>query len=271
MTHLSSNLSLTRRTLAALLASMTFAWAAAPETAHARAGISDGALTQQDASLVMPLKAGQVLDIVLTHPRLGREGREARSMFDARVLPLMEERPFALSGRVGVQDTIIGKTYASDVEFHVYPDTRTKRALDGDRNWSEMRDYRAEGWRRLDAFSVVIPADLEMRFDPAKSYTLAIAWTHPANPGDYDRYLDGVASEFEAVGARFAHRFRDIAFTTRSGDRPIPPAQIVIVEWNDEEGLQKLLTSDAYRDHAAFFRTGVSDFQFYRLSSPTVS
>jgi uncharacterized protein (DUF1330 family) len=163
----------------------------------------------------------------------------------------------------------MGDARASAVEFHSYDGAGRKRQLERTRGWAELQAFRSEGWKRQDVFTVELDQDLSLTFDPAKHYTLAIAWTNPANPEDYDRYLDGVESAFADVGARFMHRFRDIGYDSSAGKDVVPPAQIVFVEWEDEEGLGKLLGSEAYKAHSSNFRSGVSDFRFYRLSSPT--
>ncbi|MGB3455941.1 MAG: hypothetical protein WBG08_01365 [Litorimonas sp.] len=221
--------------------------------------------------LVVDLKAGQVLEMALPKARMGREGREARNRYTRLVVPLMEAQPFEVLGALEVEETVIGQGRPSFVEFRAYRDKSVKSRLEATPEWRELLDYRGKGWRRQDVFSTVLSDDLVLRFDPSKHYTLAVAWTDPARPEDYDRYLAGVETEFAKIGARFLQRFDSVAYRTQDSGREVPPSRIIWVEWDDEDGLDRLLGSEAYSEHAPLFRSGVSDFRFYRIASPSRS
>lgn len=222
-------------------------------------------MADQSDGTQLNLKAGNVLEMTFAKRKLGYQARQARRFHDKIVRPFAFRNGQDFLGQMNIEETIIGDHKPSSLEFFSYRSAALRKRVKATKAWEDVRSQRRDGWKQVETFSVTLPEGLNVRFDPAKSYTLAIAWANPAYPQAYDQYLDGITNQFEQVGARFVHKFRDLDVETRSGDLGVPPLQITIVEWDDEAGLTRLLSSEAYKKYSPYFRKGVSDFRLYRL------
>ena len=213
----------------------------------------------------MAFPAGTVVRIALEDERLGRRARESRDLYADQVVPFLEANGLRDAVRFDVDDALYTRDTPSTVRISALRDTAVLERLEAHRDWPDVVRHHADGWSGADVFTTELDAPLELRFDPEKFYTLAIAWADPDHPGDYNRYLDGVAEDFERVGARFVHKFRDLDYATRQGGAGVPPLQITLVEWDRADGLAALLSGSRYREHRPLFDRGVSEFRFYRL------
>lgn len=238
-------------------------------------GAMFGASTSQSAqvqpSLKLDLEAGQVLQIILPNARPGRKARDARQVYYDTALALAEEYGDERLGMLDVTDTVVGNANPDGVLFYAFPNEASREGFENHPDMPEIRTMRRSGWSELNVFSTTMAEDVKLSFDPEKNYTLAVAWANPANPTDYDRYLDSVESEFENVGARFVYKFRNIGYESQRGNDKIPPVQLTLVEWDAPNGLQALTGSKAYKDSAAYFQSGVADFQLFKLEVPKSS
>lgn len=227
--------------------------------------------TQAQPPLTLDLEAGQVLQIALPNARPGKRARDARKVYYDTAIALAEQYGDERLGMLEVTDTVIGGSNPDGVVFYTFPDEASRNRFEGHPDLPELKSMRRSGWSDLMIFSTTMAEDAKLRFDPQKNYTLAVAWANPANPTDYDRYLDGIEPEFDKVGARFVYKFRDIGYENQVGQDTIPPVQLTLVEWDAPDGLQALTGSQAYKDSVPYFQSGVADFQLFRLEVPKSS
>lgn len=220
------------------------------------------------SALDLNLRAGQVLQLALVEPKAGDAAQAARQTYYRTALPLAEEFGDERLGQLGIAQTLVGEAKPASLIFYAFPDEASRDGFEAHPNWAEYKATRPEGWSNLMVYSTTIPQDMSLQFDPHKHYTLAVAWTTDDNPQDYDRYLEGVEAEFDTIGARFMHKFRNISYEDHNAPGATAPAQMTFVEWDSADGVQKLFQTDGYKNNQAFFQSGVKDIHFYRLSSP---
>jgi uncharacterized protein (DUF1330 family) len=222
-------------------------------------------------AVTLDLKTGQVLQMAMPKPRSGDAAQAARRAYYATALPLAEEYGDERIGMLSVTDTVVGKSKPSALVFYAFPDEASRDGFEADPEWSTYKAQRPDGWDELMIFSTTMGEDTTLTFNPDKHYTLAIAWTNPENPSDYARYLEGLEADFDRVGARFMHEFRNIGFETHQDLEAKAPTQLTLVEWDTREGLMALLGGDVYKANSEYFSRGVADIQLYRLEVPKPS
>jgi uncharacterized protein (DUF1330 family) len=221
--------------------------------------------------VTLDLKAGQVLQMALPKPRSGEAAKAARQAYYADAITLAEQFGDERLGTLSVTETVVGKTKPSALVFYAFPDEASRNSFEAHPDWPGYKAQRPDGWDELMIYSTTIGENLALQFNPDKHYTLAVAWTNPKHADDYGRYLKGVEADFDRVGARFMHEFKDIGYETHQDPNAEAPAQLTLVEWNTREGLMSLLGGDAYKANAEYFQRSVADFQFYRLEVPKPS
>lgn len=222
-------------------------------------------------AVTLDLKAGQVLQMALPKARSGEAAKAARQDYYANALTLAEQFGDERMGTLAVTETVVGSPKPAALIFYAFPDEAARDGFENHPDWAGYKAQRPDGWEELMIFSTTIDADMRLSFDPAKHYTIAIAWTNPDNPDDYARYLKGVEADFDRVGARFMHEFKDIGFETHQDVNAVAPTQMTLVEWDTREGLMGLLRGEVYKANADSFARGVKDIQLYRLAVPKSS
>jgi len=221
--------------------------------------------------VTLDLKAGQVLQMAMPKARAGDAAKAARQAYYTTALPLAEEFGDERIGVLAVNETVVGTPKPSALIFYAFPDEASRDGFESHPDWPTYKAQRPDGWDELMIFSTTMTDDTVLQFNPDKHYTLAIAWTNPENPNDYARYLDGVETDFDRVGARFMHEFKDIVFETHQNPNAKAPTQLTLVEWDTREGLMALLGGDVYKANSGYFSRGVADIQLYRLNVPKPS
>ncbi|MGJ8559022.1 MAG: hypothetical protein ACSHX3_02175 [Litorimonas sp.] len=221
--------------------------------------------------VTLDLKAGQVLQLAMPKARAGNAAKAARQAYYADAITLAEQFGDERLGGLSVTETVVGKAKPSALVFYAFPDEASRDRFEAHPDWPGYKAQRPDGWDALMIYSTTITEDLTLQFNPDKHYTLAVAWTNPENPDDYATYLDGVETDFDRVGARFMHEFKDIGYETNNDPNVTAPTQLTLVEWDTREGLMSLLGGEAYKANADYFQRGVAEFQFYRLEVPKSS
>lgn len=217
------------------------------------------------------LKSGQVLQFVLSEVKSGDVAKASRRTYYQTALPLAQQFGLERLGQLQITETVVGTVNPTGLAFFRFPDENSLSSLRADADWPDYKAQRAVGWDELMIFSTTLDADLSIRFDPTKHYTLAIAWENPDNPDDYAQYLDRVEQDFDVVGARFIKKFRNIGYEDHNKPEGAAPDQLILVEWETKSGLDELLGSDSYEENSIYFQRGIEGFQFYRLEVPTPS
>lgn len=240
-----------------------------PVTASSATGATATAMTPATAQAVtLDLTAGQVLQMAMPKPKSGDAAKAARQAYYQTALPLAEDFGDERLGMLQVTDTVVGTPKPSGLIFYAFPDEASRDGFEAHPDWPQYKAQRPQGWDELMVYSTTMREDLTLKFDPNKHYTLAIAWTNPESPDDYARYLEGVETDFDRVGARFMYEFKDIGLETHQDATATGPTQMTLVEWDTHDGLMSLLRGDAYKANAENFSRGVTDIQLYRLGVP---
>lgn len=213
-------------------------------------------------SLVMDLKLGQVLQFAMFQEKEGEAAQAVRARYFETAVEAAKNLGDEYLGSLSVEETMIGENNPRGIAIYAFPDAAAQAKFKADPNWDEYQKMRREGWDELHVFSVTVPADMTLTFDPEKDYTFASAWVRPGSMPDYQRYLDAIEPNFDQIGARFLMKFKEVTLQSHS-DPAADPSQLTIVEWSNGPDLKGLQATEGYKGHFEHFRKAVSAFDFY--------
>lgn len=229
--------------------------------AHFDAYVYFAGLTPDARAPQTRLTAGSVLSYTLAAPsETGVQARNGFAQFDA-----MAAAERAVGPRFEVRSTVLGAFEPDSVQMHVWPSQQAADAYEAYERRPLLERFATQGWTGRRVYSAVLENDLDLTLDPDKFYTLALAWFDPEHPGDYARYLDSVAEDFDTVGARFVYKM----YTPQAhhtGEALDAPDQITLAEWDSLESLRALRSLPQYQAAAPYLDSGTRYFEFYALN-----
>ena len=239
-------------------------------SAFAAAGLltATAAMAQQTtenvekASLTITVKKGEVLQLIA--PQARADGDQARQDYYKSVFPIAQTLGFKRVGQLAVKQKIVSDYDPGGFIFYTWPSEAAENWLAGHPKWPSLKAKRPQAWSELKIYTDTLDEDLTLNFDPAKFYTVVVAWFNPENPGDYARYLKGIETAVEREGGRFIYKMHQPRFESHASPATAP-GQITFVEWNSPDGFQRVQKSVEYKNHAQFFGTGLNRFEFYWL------
>jgi len=211
----------------------------------------------------LTLKKGQYLSIIL--PETKEDSDAARQKYYKSAFPLGAKFGLKRENVLLITDHIVSDYKPSGVLFFSYPDAASEAGLSSHADWPAIKAQRPNAWSELNVHSAELSQDLDLKFDPEKSYTLVVAWTNPKKTDDYQRYLKGIETSLNEVGGRFIYKMKNPKYESLSGTES--PAQLTFVEWDTLDGFTKLRNSDGYKAAAPYFTSGVKKVEFYRMTT----
>lgn len=242
---------------AAILASTVIA------LAGCAASVTPPAIGQEAAQTSsIALKQGQVLQLIAPQSREGAQ--EARNAYYRDVLPLAESFGFRRLAQLKVERKVVGNSDPGAFILFSWPSESAARAFYTRPELPRFVARRPEGWSELQIFDDVVEQDTTISIDPAKDYSVVLAWFNPENPGDYERYLKGIEPAVTRAGGRFIYKMRQPTLESNVAG-PVPPDQITFVEWDAPDGFADLQKTSEYQAHRKYFASGTTRFEFYWL------
>ncbi|WP_164115622.1 hypothetical protein [Sphingorhabdus sp. Alg239-R122] len=223
------------------------------------------ASSNESSVLQLKFRKGQVLSFVA--PEAREDGDAAREAYYSKAFPIAEKLGFSRKAVLRVQDKIISDYDPSGFILYSWPDAGALAAFEADSAWPAIKASRPDAWSELKIYTDELEEDLTLSFDPAKTYTVVVAWLNPGKEADYARYLDGITEAVNAAGGRFIYKMKDPVFESHASS-PAAPQQLTFVEWDNVEGFSKVRQSDAYKQNQQYFASGVDHVEFYRLALP---
>lgn len=217
----------------------------------------------QSAHLV--LKKGQYLSVTLPEAETTAEATQARQNYYKAAFPLGAKFGLKREAALAIDDVIISDYKPSSLIFFSYPDKQSEAGLAAHPEWPAIKASRPMIWKTLNIFSAEVEKDIAITFDPAKSYTLVVAWKKDDNATDYDKYLKGIEPAVERFGGKFIYKMRNPVSETNHPSAKAP-SQLTFVEWDNLDGFSKVQTSDEYKASVPYFQSGVKKLEFYRMS-----
>lgn len=211
-------------------------------------------------------KKGQLLSFVSVVPKNTPEAKTASQEYFARAFPLASKHGFKREGQLLVKAVPVGNHKSEGVILYSWPDQASEDRLTAEADWADIKTLRPQAWEELRIYTTTLQDDLTLSFDPAKTYTLAMAWNNPKNPDHYDLYMDGIRDAVTEVGGRFVHKIFDPAFesnTIKDGG----PGQVTLVEWDSPKGLQNFGKTEGFKQNAHYLKTGVTRFEILVLGT----
>lgn len=233
---------------------------ALPIASPLMAQATEAAVPAQPISIA--LEAGEVLQIIA--PQARENSRAARQAYYDFVLPQAERLGFERLGGLSVRQKVVSDYDPGAFLFFSWPDAASLTMFEAHPEWPAYRDQRPDGWEELKIYTLELEQDLQLTFDPAKHYTVVVAWLDAENGAQYTRYLDGIEAAVTRSGGRFIAKFNNPAYEANAGTPPAP-GQITFVEWDSLDGFEKVQKSAEYQANRQNFASGVDRFEFYWL------
>ncbi len=218
------------------------------------------------ASLTLDLNKGALLSIISVIPKQGEAADAARSEYYQTAFPLASGYGLQREGQLRVVAAPIGAHDSKGIIFFSWPSAEAEAALEAEAAWPGIKALRPKAWEDLRILTDELEDDLTLTFAPDKTYTLAMAWTNPENPKDYDRYMDGIEDAVASVGGRFVYKMFDPKFESHALDAGAP-GQVTLVEWDSPQGLANFQETDGFKANAKYLTSGVTRFEVLVLSA----
>ena len=235
-------------------------------TPSAVAQTATQAVETKPASLSLDLKKGALLSIISVIPNEGDEADAARSEYYQTAFPLASGYGLQREGQLRVVAAPIGAHDSKGIIFFSWPSAEAEAALEAEAAWPGIKALRPKAWEDLRIFTDELEDDLTLTFAPDKTYTLAMAWTNPENPNDYDTYMDGIKEAVSDVGGRFMYKMFDPKFESHKL-KDGAPGQVTLVEWDTPEGLASFGETQGFKDNVKYLSSGVTRFEILALSA----
>ncbi|MEL6869691.1 MAG: hypothetical protein AAFO81_07815 [Pseudomonadota bacterium] len=216
-------------------------------------------------ALQFELRAGQLLSIIEPYNNTSAEAKAAMKIYYAKALPLAAQFGYQNHGALRVVETVVGREQPSVFVVASWPDEAADLSFESQPEWQQYKSMRPLIWDELRFYKAQAETAKTLRFRQDKHYTIAFAWHDVTAPNDYQTYLDGVMPAVETAGGRFIHTLRTPRFVSHATAQP-GPSEINIVEWDTEDGLDLLQSSDLFTKHYNYLQSGTTRFDLYRIA-----
>ncbi len=208
---------------------------------------------------------GQYLSIIMPDPKSDADANTIRQSYYQQALPLGAKFGLKREVQIKVDNAVISDYKPSGLIFFSYPDQASEKQLTVQPEWPAIKALRPQVWNELRIYSAAVENDLDLNFDPAKYYTLVVAWTNPENPDDYQRYLTGIENEVRNAGGRFIYKMNNPKMEAHATDLKAP-GQLTFVEWDAPGGFAKVQATADYKASVPYFQSGITKIEFYEMS-----
>ncbi|QTD57150.1 hypothetical protein [Parasphingorhabdus cellanae] len=206
---------------------------------------------------------GQYLSIIM--PDAKPDADAARQSYYRQALPLGEKFGLKREVQLKVDNAVISDYEPSGLIFFSYPDHASEKQLVKQSEWPAIKAMRPAAWNELRIYSAAVEKDMDISFDPAKYYTLVVAWTNPEKPEDYQRYLSGIENAVSNAGGRFIYKMNNPTMEAHATALE-SPNQLTFVEWDAPNGFAKVQKTADYKSSAPYFQSGITNVEFYEMS-----
>jgi len=226
---------------------------------------SPSASAEIKAPVSITYKEGQLISIITSVPKTGENARQAIATYGATAFPLASKHGLKREGQLLVKAAPVGDHKPVVTVFYSWPSETAEAAFNAEPAWPAIKDTRADAWDELRVYTDLVEKDMTLTFDPNKTYTLAMAWTNPENPHDYDVYMKGIEGAVAQSGGRFVYKMFDPEFESHSLDDGAP-GQVTLVEWDTPQGLENFGETKGFKDNVKYLSSGVTRFEIIALS-----
>lgn len=217
----------------------------------------------QVSSITIDLPERALFSVIASDRKGTDHGRQAYQTFQSRALPLAAEYGFRRHGTMILNGTAIGSFKPQVFLLTSWPSLDAFGRFQKDERWAEFAPLRASIWEDIRYYRKVQDEGLSLTLRSDKFYTLAIANIDQRNPEDYAQYLANLEGPVRENGGRFLLKIENPSLESLSGTQA--PGQMTFIEWDDEDGVNRLLSSQAYAATRQLVASGTTELSFYRL------
>lgn len=214
-------------------------------------------------SVSLKLNKDQILSVITPQLIPGKES--ASQNYQASVFPIAQKHGFKTQALLKVEEVLFGEYNPPVVALYSWPNAASEQAFNNEPQWPALKSTRTNIWKELKITDATLTRQHNIQFDPNKSYTIGFAWVNPNHPEDYQRYLGATEQALKKAGGKKILVLKDNVFQSLASGI-YAPAQVTFVEWDSKNDYQKYLQSDAFRAYGHYFQSGISRFEWYRVS-----
>lgn len=164
-----------------------------------------------------------------------------------------------------VEETLVGDFSPNVFVVSHWASLKAQKAFQSLAQFKDVKSLRREAWEALKLYDHELEAPLTLSFNKNKTYTLAFAWTHPAFPSDYYRYIESLPPLLEKVGGRFIYQINNAVLSAHNPDA-LAPQQITLVEWDTPDGVEQLQSLPEFSELAKQLSSGTTRFELHKVS-----
>ena len=216
------------------------------------------------APLTLTYTKGQLISLIIIDAKDGEAATAARDNYYATAFPMATRFGLKRDAGMTIAMTMVGKFKPEALGIFSWSSQAASDELSAQSGWPAIKATRPDGWDELAIFTAPITQDMSLTFDPAKAYTIAVAYINSDNPADYDRYMAGIEPSLNELGGRFMYRMinpvSEFHRTTHEGN-----VQVTLVEWDSADLIPKFTSTAGYKANADYFGTGVTGFEFHQI------
>ena len=216
-------------------------------------------------SVMIDLPPNSLFSLIGSEYKGTDEAKTAQNTFYSEALPLAAEYGFTRHASLKVTAVNAGDFKPKGFIMTSWPDEAAFTQFQSDPKWPEYKAIRPEIWHDIRYYRDVQEDGLKLELRSDKYYTLAIAYLNSENPRDYQTYLSSLEGNVAANGGKFVLKLKSPKLESLTGEPS--PDQLTFIEWNDPEGVDRLLGSAAYKANSHYARSGTTKFAFYRLEA----
>ena len=225
--------------------------------------VQSEAQTDPIGSVTIDLPSQSLFSVIGFDYKGTDDARDAQQTFYGQALPMAADYGFARHATFTVTTVNAGTFQPQGFLMTSWPDQAAFDKFQRDPRWPDFDALRPEIWTDIRYYRDVQENGLQLTLKDNKFYTLAIAYFDDDNPGDYEKYLSSLEDEVAKNGGKFVLKLHAPKLESLSGEPS--PDQLTFVEWDDPQGVDRVLNSETYQEKRHYAGSGTTKLAFYRL------
>lgn len=220
---------------------------------------------QDGKSMAISLDKGNLLSIIEPKAIGTEESKQARKRYYDVAIDLAQSYGYRNRGALRVVETLVGKEAPTTFVLASWPTPEADAAFESHPEWQEYKALRPVIWETLRFYKAPVNEASELTFSEHKTYTISFVWLKEKGEGGFRQYQENIKDALEVAGGKPMYQMQTPRFDTHSAPFDGPDV-ITLIEWNNEEGYDMLMQSEAFADNRALFIDNTQKQGVYRIA-----
>ncbi len=193
---------------------------------------------EKNDELLVHYYPGAVMQLIA--PVTVPEKRALRDRYFEQNADTARQFGYQQNGVLMVDKTLLGKFKPNVFVISQWSSLKAQKAFQSLAQFTEVKSLRRQAWEALRLYDHELEAPLTLSFKKDKTYTLAFAWNNPEKANEYFRYTDIFPALLDKVKGRIIYTINNAVLSAHDPNAAAPK-QIMIVEWDSMDDVEKLL------------------------------